>query len=215
MKDNSILLIGALGIVGFGLLNSGFFKGIGKIGDAVGDTVGDLGGSIGQIGGNIADLSDPSGAIGQNLGLTIDQLGEQNRSLMDDVYDASKNIILDNKVLRITDRQQTATAIQDNLTNWAEKSLTIPTYNPKNILSNFINTVKKFTPAITGLSIGGSSDVRNLKNTTNKINPTINSTINTTTNLNNARRLWENLGYQGQSTTSGVVWTKPTLKNWF
>jgi len=66
MKDDTILLLAGVGIVGYGLLKSDFFKGVGDVGTGVGDAFAGVGSGIGTIGQSIGmNTSDLLGIIGQ------------------------------------------------------------------------------------------------------------------------------------------------------
>jgi len=71
MKEETILLLAGVGIVGYGLLKSDFFKGLGQVGTGVGEAVGGLG----------AGISD----AGQGLGSGISTIGREAGDIVVDV----------------------------------------------------------------------------------------------------------------------------------
>jgi len=77
MEDDTILLLAGIGIVGYGLLKSDFFKGVGDVGTGVGDAFAGVGAGVGQVGQSIGlNASELLGVIGQMSRTSTDILRE-------------------------------------------------------------------------------------------------------------------------------------------
>lgn len=261
MKGSDIALLAGVGIVGYGLLNSGFFKGLGKVGEGAGEAAEGLGSGISEaaqglgsgvsqlssqitsVTGDVAELTSFVGEFGNWTSQQIIELQENSKREQEQAdlvdrraFDVSQNQLADIQAgSDINTAQQSSlrsgrwetfkTDTQDDIldffnpdgVNRSNSNIPKPTglvsFNPISSLSNFVkNIVSK--PSITGAVVGTSSttsntsSVRSSKSSGGSSSSSSSSSSISTTSRN---KLLETLGYQGQSTTSGVVYTKPTF----
>lgn len=221
-----IAILAAVGFVGYGLLKSDFFKGVGEVGTGIGTAVGgtgaaisDIAGDVGQVTGNIADFTNPLGQLGTQVGLNMEQSGTQNRALKGDVFDASREDLTniqaqqainkaEQKSLRSEDWQGTLTEVQDNVTDWVSSGSSILTYNPLQTISNWVKSqvksIREPKVSMTGNVVSTGNGGVTSSNSTSSLR---NSSLNTSPSSSNIQFM-EKLGYYGQSTESGVKWTK-------
>jgi gas vesicle protein len=86
MKDESILLLAGVGVVGYGLISSGFFKNLGGVSSGVGDAVGGVGQGVGMVGQsagiNISELLSAFGQLGTQSNTLIKETGGQVREVI-------------------------------------------------------------------------------------------------------------------------------------
>jgi len=83
MKGTDIALLAGVGIVGYGLLNSNLFKGVGG---GVGDAVGGLGQGVGyagqSVGYNLGEVFNAVGQLGQSSQTLIRETGTQSTNIV-------------------------------------------------------------------------------------------------------------------------------------
>jgi hypothetical protein len=165
--QNSLLILGGVGVLGYFLYKSDFFKGVGQIstgagqaaqgiGEGVGTAFIDTGQAIGAISGSIAgatenilDLLSPLGALGTSINRNLENKStikqdtfEKSSDTLSDIYATSDINTATEKSLRKAERQNFYTDTQTAVITG------IKTYNPKSVLSDFINSVtpKVLTP---------------------------------------------------------------------
>lgn len=176
-----IAIIAGIGIIGYGLLKSDFFKGVGEVGTGIGSAIGgtgtaigDIAGDVSQTTGNIADFLNPLGSTGTQVSLMIDQAGEQSRELRASTQDErlqvadiradkkvdKSSLRAEGQVDRVGDRQDFYTEAQGNFLNTASSIMKIPTYNPLSVIGNWVSSItsKIKTPSITGAAISTSNE---------------------------------------------------------
>ena len=154
VKDDTILLLGAVGIGGYFLYKSDFFKGLSGVTSGAGQIAQD----VGQVTGNIADFLNPLGATGTYLAQLL--ANEQTRSLREtqqaglidwDAFLKSRDSLVtqqatqeitkaEQKSLRVNDWEKTKTEVQDNatdvLTGFTQAGKSI-LFNPFSLLNVF------------------------------------------------------------------------------
>lgn len=189
--QNTILVLGGVGILGYFLYKSDFFKGLGQVSTGLGEGVEGIGSGVssaftgtgtaisdisGDIAGateNILSLLSPLGALGTSISRNIENTASNKQALKQDVFNESKDILVDiqstsdintasEKSLRRAERQDFYSDTQTAAIN------TIETYNPASVLSNFVQSIKKVVQNInpTGAAVSGgasSSSVRTSK----------------------------------------------------
>jgi len=154
VKDDTILLLGAVGLGGYFLYKSDFFKGLSGVTGGAGEVAQD----IGQVTSNIADFLNPLGATGTYLAQLL--ANEQTRSLREtqqaglidwDSFLKSRDSLVtqqatqeitkaEQKSLRVNDWEKTKTEVQDNatdvLTGFTQAGKSI-LFNPFSLLNVF------------------------------------------------------------------------------
>lgn len=173
-----IAIIAGIGIIGYGLLKSDFFKGVGEVGTGIGTAIGgtgaaigDIAGDISQTTGNIADFLNPLGASGTQIALNIEQAGEQSRDLRESTFDerlqvadikadadvSKTSLRAGGQIERVGDRQDFYTDVQGNILNTIQ---TIPKYNPFSVISNWVSSQVKSlrAPTITGAAVSNGNE---------------------------------------------------------
>lgn len=262
MKGTDIAILAGIGVVGYGLLQSDFFKGLGRVGTGVGDAVEGIGGGVAELSSAIGsvgtDVSELTSFVGEFGNWTAQQFTElQQNSLREnqqaDVvdrasFDEIKQFLIDQQNIRdkdtsTTDTDQTLfTNDQSTLrsnrwetfkTDGQDKFLDLfiqdgndtqnsnipaPTglvsFNPLASVANFIKNIG--APSITGAVVKeetpttspATSSMTKLIRKSSGGGGSSSSTSVTTTSRN---KFLEVLGYTGQSTASGVKYTKPTF----
>jgi len=160
VKDDTLLLLGAVGIGGYFLYKSDFFKGLSGVTAGAGQIAQD----VGQVTGNIADFLNPLGATGTYLAQLL--ANEQARSLREtqqaglidwDAFLKARDSLVtqqatqettkaEQKSLRVSDWETTKTKVQDNATD----VLTSFTSAGKNILFNPFSLLNVFSVGTLG-----------------------------------------------------------------
>ena len=251
MKDSTILVLAGVGIVGYGLINSDFFKGLGKVGTGIGIAAEGLGGGV-------ADLSAAVGSVGGDVAELTSFIGEFGNWTAQQFTELQQNSLRENTQADIVDKaafEQTQTALtniqaskdvslaeggsarslrwdtfktdaQDNIldffvadgNNQSSSNIPAPTglfsFNPLTSVMNFIKNIG--SPSITGAVVKSSSSSSTSSSSSKSSSGSSSrksSSLKSSTPITSTGRniLLEKLGYQGQSTASGVVYTKPTF----
>ena len=144
MKGTDWAVLAAVGFVGYGLIRSDFFKGVGDIGTGVGDAVEGVGSGIGYAGQsagyNLADIFNAFGQLGQSTQTIIKEGGSQLREV---VYQAGTDaqVIVDKTGDIVVDASTAASDISGSLRNvnkgfWDSFNKTYNLNEPTNIFSN-------------------------------------------------------------------------------
>jgi len=238
MKGTDIAILAGVGIVGYGLLNSGFFKGLGQVGSGVGDAVGGLGEGIGYAGSaagyNLAEIFGAVGQLGQSSQVLIKEGGLQSREIIreggelitDIIFEVGEDLpaIVGNVGDVPRDISGAASDVSGSLRSvnkgfWNAFNQTWNLDEPTNIFTNtaagvgnVFSWVKKQVspkkslrvPSITGAVIAsptGSSPSSSGSTGGSSSGGSIRSTTRNT--------FLESIGYQGQSTPTGITYTKP------
>ena len=252
MKGQDIAILAGIGIVGYGLLQSDFFKGLGKVGTGVGTAaeglgggVADLSAAIGSVGGDVAELTSFVGEFGNWTAQQFTEL--QQNSLREntqaDVIDRASFEQTQNQLTDIQSSRDVSLAeggserslrwdtfktdAQDNVldffvadgNNTQNSNIPAPTglisFNPLNSVMNFIRNIG--SPSITGAVVKdeGSSSSTSSTSSTSSGSSSSSSSSKTSSlkpvTLTTRNKFMELLGYQGQTTATGVVYTKPTF----
>ncbi len=226
MKSGDAALLLAVGIGGFALWSGGFFKNLSKVGEGVGDAFGGVGAGIGDIGyslgDNVSDVLDSAGGLLVGVGDTT--TGAVN-SLRQPLTDGG-NVLQD-----VTGSVERLTAPLPGIAEGLGDALNY-TWNlnePTNIFSGIGSGIGKVfswaksntssasdwvtkqakslrTPSITGMAVAVDSPKKSIRSgSSNDKEKTFVSTITQQT----PNAFLEKLGYQGQSTMEGIVYTQP------
>jgi len=210
MKDNTILILAGVGVGGYLLYKSNFFEGLGKISTGLGEGVSGIGegvssaftgtgGAIGEFAQdiegateNILSLLSPLGATGTAIKRNIEQTAQNTGSLRQMIADKTitplSDIKAESNINTATEKSLRKEQRQDFYTETQESVLSgIQTYNPLNVLSNFIQNIKKVTSgaSITGAATsGGTSSSSSSSIRTTKTSSTSSYSTNSTSKLN-------------------------------
>lgn len=232
MKEDTIITLGLIGVGGYLVYKSNILQGLGQasagigegvegIGEGVSSAFVDTGQAIGDISGyisgateNILNLLSPLGALGTAVSRNIENTSGNKQTIREGVFDQTKDVLIDiqatsdintasEKSLRKAERQDFYTDTQSAAIN------TIETYNPKNILSNFVQSIKKVVQNIspTDAAISGRSSNSTLK-TYSTGNTGVTYNINTSQGLglsSSDQKILTSLGVPLMSTASGVI----------
>ena len=215
-------LLLAVGIGGFALWSGGFFKNLSKVGTGVGDAFGGVGAGLGDIGysagENVSNVLDSAGNLLVGVGDTTTGAVNSLRAPLRDTTDVLSDL---------TGSVENLTAPLPGITEGLGDALNY-TWNlnePTNIFSgigkvfswaksntssasDWVKTqVKSIKTPITGNVVGSSSNSVRAPSSNNK-EPAFVSTITQQT----PNAFLEKLGYLGQSTMEGIVYTQPKIK---
>ena len=237
MKGTDIALLAGVGIVGYGLINSNFFKGVGG---GVGDAVGGVGEGIGYAGSsagyNLADVFNAVGQLGQSSQLIIKEGGLQSREIIresgelvtDTIFEVGEDLpaIVGNIGDVPRDISGAASDVSGSLRSvnkgfWNAFDTTWNLDNPDNIFKNtakgagnVFNWVKKqvsptktlrSSPSITGAVIASPTGSSQSSDSATSGGSSSSGSIRSTTR----NTFLESIGYLGQSTPTGITYTKP------
>ena len=230
MKGTDIAILAGVGIVGFGLLKSDFFQGIGKVGTGVGDAAGGLGTGIGfageAAGYNLADVFNAVGQLGQSTQTLIRETGTQSSNIVHELgtdltqaTDLTGDVVVDAGGI-LSDASGSLRSVNKGFWDGFDK-----TYNlnePTNIFSTVagwggdafswvkkqVSPTKSLKSAITGAVIAPTSN----SSSTSGSSGSSKSVRSSPSSSQSSASFMESLGYQGTSTLDGVTWTKTPVK---
>lgn len=154
-----IAALGAVAIIGYGLLRSDFFKNLGGVSGGVSDAFEGVGGGIGQVGSsvgqtaeNIADFINPLGSLGNSVSRNIEresnqkefidnQAFEQNNADLSNLQAQTELELANQSSLRKTIVSQTATNVTQNVADFVNSGpQSIVTYTPLGLITNFVKS---------------------------------------------------------------------------
>lgn len=229
MKGTDYAILAAVAIGGFALYKGNFFKGVGDVAEGVGDAAGGVGsgiGFIGETGGQaIGNTLTSAGGLLANTGNQasniITELGtglsETTHSLRDDV-----NSFVDyagNPFVDVAQSASNLTSFLPALTqNVSDKLNPDKSGNIFNWVSSGVSSVfdwtksqtssaaKSLRSSITGNAISSTSPTSNVSSSGGSSRAAVAPIITYQT----PNTFLEKLGYQGQSTLNGIVYSRPS-----
>lgn len=215
---------------GVGDAATGLGSGIGQIGYSAGDIAGSFASGVNSV----LDFVNPLGALGNAAARNIEASGEisesklrregtQEEQIDRGAFDITQTPLTniqaqrdvfsaEQRSLRSKDWEQTKTNVQDSATNvieeWAKAGSTLSRYNPFGLISSWVQS--RSTSKSTSLQTPVSPDGSATSNVSSSSASTSSSSSSGSLRTSKPSTFLEAVGYVGQSTESGIVYTKPT-----